>query len=99
MNKVRKEQRPYILQVNTYRYSGHSMSDPATYRTKEEVNSWKERDAVKHFGLNLVEMKVLTEEQIEEIDDVKTAEVNEIFNRAKACDFTPISELETDILA
>ena len=99
MNKVRKEQRPYILQVNTYRYRGHSMSDPATYRTKEEVNSWKERDTVKHFGLKLVEMNVLKEDLIEEIDDQKTAEINEIFNRAKACEFTPISELETDILA
>ena len=98
IGKVRKECRPYILQVNTYRYRGHSMSDPATYRTKEEVNSWKERDAVKGFGAKLVEMGVLTADKIEEIDEQKTDEVNDIFNSAKSCPMTDLSELETDIL-
>ena len=98
MEKVRKEQKPYILQVNTYRYRGHSMSDPATYRTKEEVNSWKDRDAVKTFGAKLVEMGVLTDAKIEEIDEQKADEVNDVFNRAKNCEMTPLEELETDIL-
>ena len=98
IEKVRNEQKPYVLQVNTYRYRGHSMSDPATYRTKDEVNSWKARDAVKHFGEKLVDMKVLTNEKIDEIDDVKTEEIDDVFARAKACKMTPLEELETDIL-
>ncbi len=98
IEKVRAEQKPYILQVNTYRFRGHSMSDPATYRTKEEVNKWKERDPIKLFNEKLLKAGILDEKQIEEIDDKKTDEVNEIFNRAKSCDFTPIEELETDVL-
>ena len=99
MEKVRKEQRPCILQVNTYRYRGHSMSDPATYRTKEEVNSWKERDAVKSFGAKLIEKGILTEQKIEEIDEQKNEEINDIFVKAKNCPMTDVCELETDILA
>ncbi len=98
IGKVRKESRPYILQVNTYRYRGHSMSDPATYRTKDEVNAWKERDAIKAFGAKLMEMGVLSENDIESIDDKKTAEVQDIFNRTQACEFTSLDELTTDIL-
>lgn len=98
IQKVRSEQKPYILQVNTYRYRGHSMSDPATYRTKEEVNNWKARDAIKSFGEKLVAMKVLTNSKIEEIDDQKTDEINDIFIKAKSCDSTPIEELMTDVL-
>ena len=98
INKVRKEQKPYILQVNTYRYKGHSMSDPATYRTKEEVNNWKEKDPVKHFGLKLIEMNILNEEQIEEITKKIDDEINDIYNRAKDCEFSPISELEADVV-
>jgi pyruvate dehydrogenase E1 component alpha subunit len=98
IKKVRSEKKPYILQVNTYRYRGHSMSDPATYRTKEEVNQWKARDAIKSFGEKLIKSGILTSEEIEEIDDKKTEEINEIFNKAVSCEFTPVEELETDVL-
>ena len=84
--------------MNAYRYSGDSMSDPATYRTKEEVNAWKERDAVKSFGAELVKKGVLTEQKIEEIDEQKNEEVNDIFKRAKECPMTDVCELETDIV-
>ena len=98
INKVRTEQKPYILQVNTYRYRGHSMSDPATYRTKEEVNAWKEKDAIKSFGKELIKKGILTEQQIEDIDQKYTDEVNDIFQRAKNCEMTDITELTTDVV-
>ena len=98
INKVREEKRPYILQVNTYRYRGHSMSDPATYRTKDEVKYWKDRDAVKHFALRLQELNVLKENEVEAINDENDEKVNDIFEIAKACELTDISELTTDII-
>ena len=98
INKVRKESRPCILQANTYRYRGHSMSDPATYRTKEEVNSWKQRDCIKSLQQFLLDNKAITDEQIEEIDEKKTEEIKNIFEKAKNCEYADKSELTTDIL-
>ena len=98
MNKVREECRPYILQVNTYRYKGHSMSDPANYRTKEEVNFWKNKDAIKQFEKYLLENNVLNTDEIENLNDKMDDYIEDIYNKAKKCDFPPLSELETDIL-
>lgn len=98
IEKVRKEQKPYILQVNTYRYKGHSMSDPATYRTKEEVSKWKEKDCIKGLQAKLIDMKILTEQKIEEIDARIDEEINIIYNKAKNCQMTQKEELMTDIL-
>lgn len=97
INKVRNEQRPYILQVDTYRYRGHSMSDPATYRTKDEVNFWKDRDPIKSFALKLRELDLLKESEIEAINDKNDEKVNDIFEKAKACEPADIDELQTDI--
>jgi pyruvate dehydrogenase E1 component alpha subunit len=44
IDRAREESLPMLLEFKTYRYRGHSMADPAKYRTKEEVESWKKRD-------------------------------------------------------
>ena len=60
---------PIILEMKTYRYRGHSMSDPAKYRTREEVTEVREkRDPIDHFGKKLVERGVVTEEDLKAID-------------------------------
>src|SRR5476651_61182 len=60
---------PIILEMKTYRYRGHSMSDPAKYRTREEVDQVREnRDPIDHFGKKLVDGGVLTEEDMKAID-------------------------------
>src|SRR6185369_8060029 len=46
VERARKTRVPTLIKVITYRFRGHSMSDPATYRTKDEVEEWKKRDAV-----------------------------------------------------
>lgn len=48
--KMRKKPRPYLLEALTYRYRGHSVSDPATYRTKEEVKQYQDRDPITQLG-------------------------------------------------
>src|SRR3984885_6229895 len=60
---------PIILEMKTYRYRGHSMSDPAKYRSREEVTEVREkRDPIDHFGKKLVEGGVVTEEDLKMID-------------------------------
>ncbi len=61
---------PIILEMKTYRYRGHSMSDPAKYRTKEEVAEVREkRDPIDHFGQKLVQRGVATENDLKMMDN------------------------------
>src|ERR1700742_1161943 len=60
---------PIILEMKTYRYRGHSMSDPAKYRTKEEVAEVREkRDPIEHLGQKLIAGKLATEDDLKAID-------------------------------
>jgi pyruvate dehydrogenase E1 component alpha subunit len=60
---------PMILEMKTYRYRGHSMSDPAKYRTREEVDQVREnRDPIEHFGKKLIQRGVVTENDLKMVD-------------------------------
>ncbi len=91
---------PYILEMNTYRYRGHSMSDPAKYRTREEVQKVKEeRDPIDHVRDLLVSGKHATEADLKAIDkDIKKV-VIAAADFATASPEPDVSELYTDILA
>ena len=66
--KIIEEKRgPVLLDVLTYRYSGHSPSDASSYRTKEEVEAWESQDSIVWFGKELVKAGVAAEEQLEKI--------------------------------
>ena len=65
---VRKGEGPYLLELKTYRYKGHSMSDPANYRSKEEVEEYKHKDPIAHVLNVIKENKWLSDKEIEEID-------------------------------
>jgi pyruvate dehydrogenase E1 component alpha subunit len=66
---VRRESRPLFYEIKTYRYRGHSMSDPAKYRTREELNSYKEQDPIIILQKILIEGKVAGEDEIAKMDD------------------------------
>jgi pyruvate dehydrogenase E1 component alpha subunit len=90
---------PYILEMKTYRYRGHSMSDPAKYRTREEVQQMREKhDPIDTFGARLVRDGVLKEDDLKGLD----REIRQIINRA--AEFATESpepapeELYTDVL-
>ncbi len=65
--RARKGDGPTLLEMRTYRYKGHSMSDPQKYRTKEEVEEYKQRDPIEQVLSTIKENKILTEEEIEKI--------------------------------
>lgn len=64
---VREKQQPFILEALTYRYRGHSMSDPAQYRTKKEVESYKERDPIELLKNEILSGNIASTEELEEI--------------------------------
>ncbi len=88
---------PVILEMDTYRYRGHSMSDPATYRSKEELNCKKEEDPIDSLRAHILGKNVATEAEIKKIDDHVKEEVNEIVEFAKNSPEPDESELMTEI--
>jgi len=91
---------PYILETKTYRYRGHSMSDPAKYRTREEVQKMRdEKDAIEHVRELLISGGHATEEDLKAIDKEIKDVVNASAEFAKESPEPAIAELWTDIIA
>jgi len=89
---------PIILEMKTYRYRGHSMSDPAKYRSKEEVTNIKEnRDAIEHLKSYIVEGSFAKEDEIKAIDKQIREEIAEVVEKCKACPEPEVGELWTNI--
>ncbi|PZQ51466.1 MAG: pyruvate dehydrogenase (acetyl-transferring) E1 component subunit alpha [Rhodovulum sulfidophilum] len=91
---------PYILEMNTYRYRGHSMSDPAKYRTREEVQKMREeRDPIDHVRDMLVSGNLASEDELKSVDRDIKAVVNEAAQFAQESPEPAEAELWTDIYA
>ena len=91
---------PYILEIKTYRYRGHSMSDPAKYRTREEVQKMREeRDAIENIRSILLTGNHASEDDLKAIDKEIKKIVNESAEFAKASPEPELNELYTDIYA
>ena len=91
---------PYILEVKTYRYRGHSMSDPAKYRTREEVQKMRdERDPIESVRQMLLTGKHASEDDLKSIDKEIKDIVNESAEFAKESPEPALDELWTDIYA
>lgn len=89
---------PFLLEMKTYRYRGHSMSDPAKYRTREEVQKMRsERDCIEAVHHSLTELGV-DEAEIKKIDEAVKAVVQEAADFAQTSPEPDPSELWTDIL-
>jgi len=96
---VRSGKGPYILQVETYRYRGHSMSDPAKYRTKEEVEAYKtNEDPLLNLKKIMMEEDRGQEADFTQIEDHIKELVKEAAEFAQSSPEPDPSELYTDVL-
>jgi len=90
---------PFILEMQTYRYRGHSMSDPAKYRSKDEVEKMRtERDPIERVRNRILENKFASEDEIKKLDAEIRAIVNESAEFASNDQEPDPSELYTDVL-
>jgi pyruvate dehydrogenase E1 component alpha subunit len=88
---------PTLLDIRTYRYKGHSMSDPQKYRTKDEVSEWMEQDPIEHCLRVIQENKWLSDKQIEEITEWVKKEVEESVDFAETSPYPEAHELYEDV--
>jgi pyruvate dehydrogenase E1 component alpha subunit len=99
IDHIRSGKGPYILEMSTYRYRGHSMSDPAKYRTKEEVQKMRsERDPIDQVRALLLDGKHASEDDLKEIDKEVKAIVSDAAEFAQQSPEPDPSELWTDVL-
>ena len=93
---IRAGKGPYFLEIRTYRYKGHSVSDPAKYRTKEEVKEYMDRDPVKQTEAKILKEGIASEEEIKAIKAKIKKEIEEAVKFAEESDYPDASELFTD---
>lgn len=97
VKRARAGEGPTLLEMKTYRYKGHSMSDPQKYRTKEEVEQYKERDPVETSREKLLEYFNVPLADIEAIDERVKAEVEECVRFAEESPWPSDDELLKDV--
>ena len=99
VKRAREKGGPTLLEIKTYRYKGHSMSDPAKYRTKEEMEEYKLKDPLETTLGKLKSEFNLSDEEIENINDRVKAEVEEAVKFADESPFPHDDELYKDVYA
>ena len=95
--RARAGEGPTLLEFKTYRYKGHSMSDPAKYRTKEELEDYRMRDAIEGVRHTILESKFASEEDLAAIDERIKAVVQESVDFAETSPYPTPDELFKDV--
>ncbi|GAB6189884.1 pyruvate dehydrogenase (acetyl-transferring) E1 component subunit alpha [Marinitoga arctica] len=88
---------PFLIEARTYRYKGHSMSDPAKYRTKDELEEYKKRDPIYSFKEKLIDNSIITEEEYLEMDKMCKKIAKDAVNFAEKSPEPDLNELYTDV--
>jgi pyruvate dehydrogenase E1 component alpha subunit len=95
--RARNGEGPTFLEFKTYRYKGHSMSDPAKYRTKEEVEEYRHRDSIESVRHTILTHNMATEEELNSIDERIKAQVLESVEFAESSPYPDARELYTEV--
>lgn len=96
---ARKKGGPTFIEVKTYRYRGHSLSDPAKYRSKEEVEEYKQKDPIEEVAKVLIAKKWAKEKDLEKIQEEIHAEIDDAVKFAEESPYPDDSEVYKDIYA
>ena len=99
VSRARRGEGPTFLEMRTYRYKGHSMSDPAKYRSKEEVEEYKAKDPIESVKETILRKKYANEAWVEEINEKVKAIVDESVRFAEESPLPEAQELYTDVYA
>ncbi|MEW6777907.1 MAG: pyruvate dehydrogenase (acetyl-transferring) E1 component subunit alpha [Bdellovibrionota bacterium] len=96
---VRKQGAPRFLELQTYRYRGHSMADPVLYRSKEEVAEWQTRDPISGLFLKMREWGLLADPDVEALERSVAEEITKAVDFAEKGEWEPVEELYRDVYA
>ena len=94
---IRSGKGPYLVEMKTYRYKGHSMSDPAKYRTREELNNYRDLDPIANLKLYIIENNVAEEEELKAIDQKIKGIVDECVKFAEESPYPTPEDLYEDV--
>jgi pyruvate dehydrogenase E1 component alpha subunit/2-oxoisovalerate dehydrogenase E1 component len=94
---VRSGRGPSFLEIRTYRYRAHSMSDPELYRGKDEVDEWKRQDPIARFTTRLREWDLLTDAEMEGVEASVAAEIERAVALAEAGEWEAVEDLTKDV--
>jgi pyruvate dehydrogenase E1 component alpha subunit len=97
--EVRKDGKPWFVEALTYRYRGHGAADPGNYRTREEVDEWRERDPIGIVEARLLADGVISEEDVQRMHGEVQAEVEAAMQFAEESPVPPASALYEDVYA
>jgi len=97
LRKAREDRWPQLVEAVTYRFRGHSMADPEEYRTKDEVEQWRQRDPIVLFGKRLVGEGTLKEGDLERLDKEAVEAVDEAVRFADSSAFPDLDSLYDDL--
>ncbi|MFT7101075.1 MAG: pyruvate dehydrogenase E1 component alpha subunit [Bacteroidia bacterium] len=95
--RARDGKGPTFLELKTYRYRGHSMSDPAKYRTKDELAQYKKVDPIEILKVTILKEKYMTQTQLDTMEEEIEKEVADSTEFAENSPFPDVSELYTDV--
>ena len=97
--QAKKDETPILIDIKTYRYKGHSMSDPAKYRTRDELEAHQQQDPILVLKAVMQEAGMLDDEEYKKIDDEMKAEVQEAVDFAESSDEPALETMYEDIYA
>jgi 2-oxoisovalerate dehydrogenase E1 component len=99
VERARQGDGPSLVEAKTYRYYGHSRSDPRAYRTREEERDWRDRDAIETFAERLVESGICTQQEVDAVEERVEGQIDAAEEFALGSPFPDPAELEKYVYA